>query len=182
MKPDRKISAIDLLLKSTLIILVILLFTAIIFFFSNQTGNQSHSFSKAIASSMVTDWNNIFGLNLDEDSKNIVIRILDQPIRKLAHVIEYLLLGFGVYGIIFIIDKYKNRFLYLLFTFLLVILIACLDEYNQFYSSGRGSSIRDVFIDTIGGSLGIYLVIATHDLIAHIKNLFKSFTTRNHNE
>lgn len=168
----KKSTTIDRLLEGLLLVLVALFLIGIIFFFSEQSGGQSHSMSRTIASYIARDWNNLFKLNLDEDSLAFVTKILDYPIRKLAHVVEYLLLGFGVYGSINLMNRNKNKLLYLLLTLLLVMSVACFDELNQFFSGGRGSSIRDVLLDTIGGAIGIYLVILIKDFIRHIRNLF----------
>lgn len=167
-----KPSILSYISKGMILCAIALILVAIIFFFSEQTGGQSHTTSRQVATYIANDWNDLFSLKLDEYSLSLLIKILDGPIRKLAHVIEYLLLGFGVYGTIYLISNKKSKLLHVILTLVLVIIVASVDEINQFYSVGRGSTVKDVIIDTIGGSIGIYLVIIIKDFITHIKNIF----------
>ncbi|HEY8445296.1 MAG TPA: VanZ family protein, partial [Bacilli bacterium] len=92
------------------------------------------------------------------------LSILSLVVRKLAHIFEffvlsilllYLLLEFTTF------DKYKIGY-----TFLIALLVAIIDEVIQSYVPGRGSSVIDVLIDSIGISIGIGLVI----VIIYIKH------------
>ncbi len=159
-------------LKIILLFLVIALLILFIFFFSEQSGGESFSLSKRIAASVANDWNELFSLKMDDASLSMLTHILNAPIRKLAHVIEYFILGFGTYGTIFLLNKRRSKLLPMILSLLLVMFVANMDELNQFFSGGRGSSVRDVIIDTTGGALGIYMVVIINDLCRHIKNCF----------
>lgn len=73
--------------------------------------------------------------------------------RKTAHVFVYAVLAALVYGGL----RYKrvNIQRAILLALIVVVLIACIDEYIQQFSSERTSSIRDVGVDLLGGCLGI---------------------------
>jgi len=72
-------------------------------------------------------------------------------IRKLAHLTEYAGLAFWAFWA-FSNSNLKNlRRLWFVFAFLLVILIASIDEINQSYLTSRTGSIYDVLLDASGG-------------------------------
>lgn len=112
-----------------------------IFFMSNQPAETSDSQSLGIInilSKLGIDMNGLFG-----SMCNFIVR-------KCAHFIEYMILGF------FIINLLKEH-LKLNYIILIVIcgvfLYACTDEFHQLFISGRNGNFRDVLIDTSGGIL-----------------------------
>ena len=78
-----------------------------------------------------------------------------QTIRKAAHFAEFALLGCLV-GSLFaaVAARFGKRFWSL--PVLIVLLVAVLDEYIQFFSD-RGSAVTDVILDFAGGLTGIAL-------------------------
>ena len=80
-------------------------------------------------------------------------------IRKLAHLTEYAGLGFWAFWA-FSNSNLKNlRRFWFVFAFLLVILIASIDETNQGYLTSRTGSIYDVLLDTAGGLIMLIFLI-----------------------
>lgn len=77
---------------------------------------------------------------------------LDFDVRKLAHVIEFTVLGLEV-SLLFCFD---NLFLGIAKTYAFCALIAFLDETIQILSN-RGPMIQDVWIDLIGVSIGLII-------------------------
>jgi len=72
-------------------------------------------------------------------------------IRKLAHLTEYAGLAFWAFWA-FSNSNLKNlRRLWFVFAFLLVLLIASIDEINQSYLTSRTGSLYDVLLDAAGG-------------------------------
>lgn len=72
-------------------------------------------------------------------------------IRKFAHFAEYAALAlFASYAFWDSTLKVLQKYWYL-FAFLLVVLVASLDELNQSFNPTRTGSIYDVLIDTVGG-------------------------------
>lgn len=153
---------------------MILLSVAAIFFFSEQSGTASHRSSQKVAewtADGLIQMHPSSGYTLS-DFKTIS-KVLEYPIRKLAHLCIYFILGLMVYlGLRFVLAE-KMRPRYALFVVLLVFLVACADEINQYYSGGRGASFSDVILDTCGGALGMYFFHIVKDFISHIKALFR---------
>lgn len=124
---------------------LIIIWMCFIFFMSNQPAAASDSQSLGIInilSKMGIDMNGIFG-----DIANFIVR-------KCAHFIEYMILGF------LIINLLKNDFKLqhvLLFAIMGVFLYACTDEFHQLFVPGRSGNFRDVIIDTSGGALSAIL-------------------------
>lgn len=78
-------------------------------------------------------------------------------IRKTAHLTEYGILAFWALrafwdSSIKFLQKYR-----FLASFLLIIIIASIDEYNQSFNSARTGSIYDVLLDAAGGLFVIAL-------------------------
>lgn len=124
---------------------LIIIWMCFIFFMSNQPAEISDSQSIGIInilSKMGIDMNGIFG-----DIANFIVR-------KCAHFLEYMILGF------LIINLLKNDFKLqhvLLFAIMGVFLYACTDEFHQLFVPGRSGNFRDVIIDTSGGALSAIL-------------------------
>ena len=76
-----------------------------------------------------------------------------QAIRKVAHFAEFAMLGVLVGGLFAVVAaRTGKRFRSL--SILIVLLVAVLDEYIQFFSD-RGSAVTDVILDFAGGLTGI---------------------------
>lgn len=161
--------SIKILLFTAIVMLVI----ALIFFFSEQSGEQSHLLSSQLASRIADFWINSMERTYEPESYEILTSLIRGPLRKLAHIGIYTLLGLTTMSCFRGYFKKKTSLLHVLFTLCIVVIIAVCDEINQFYSGGRGSSVRDVFIDTIGGVSGCYLSYMITDFITHIKHCFR---------
>lgn len=136
-----------------------LLMMYVIFNFSAQSGAVSGNLSHEISYRIVTVGNQALHKNLDEDGIKEVTANIEYPVRKLAHMSEYFLLAiavsfpFYVYGL--------RGFSLLLIAGFICVGFACGDEYHQSFVAGRGPSIRDVGIDSIGVFLGVMVVRIT---------------------
>lgn len=132
----------------------------IIFIFNNslQTGTISSE-----ASQFVLDFcNNILSFF------NINFTIQGVFIRKLAHFIEFFLLGFFV--MMSFNSFFKFTFHILGFPLFICLLIPVIDEYIQSFVVGRSSLVSDVLIDFAGAFTGIIFVV----FYIFIKNKFFS--------
>ncbi len=107
-----------------------LLWMAVIFYFSGQSGSESGALSGSFSEFLgLPEW----------------------MIRKGAHMAEYALLGFFLYGF-FGACPWKRPWLSSWGT---AVLYAASDELHQMFSAGRTPALRDVCIDTAGAVLGI---------------------------
>ena len=81
----------------------------------------------------------------------------DYILRKIAHVVEYFIFTFLLYR------AFKGSFnmsasKLFIYPAILSFLYAASDEFHQSFVPGRGPSVRDVLIDTIG-IVGFYIVV-----------------------
>ena len=121
----------------------------LIFSFSAQTGEESGSLSYEISYKIIDiGGNDILHKNMDEKTVGRLARRIELPVRKLAHMTEYFILcslvsfPFYLYGL-----RGKRLFI----TALLISSgFAATDEFHQSFVDGRGPSVTDVGIDTIG--------------------------------
>ena len=156
--------------KILLSLLLITLIIAAIFMFSEQSGADSHSLSRTFSTMIAKTWADTFGTNQSHYSIETLGDMLDNPVRKLAHICIYAVLGFANCIIAHIFVGKKLRFWHIGVCILVVSVVATFDELNQFYSNGRGASISDIILDTIGGCIGIYSVFILRDFFRHLKN------------
>lgn len=123
-----------------------------IFFFSNDNASQSSKKSDGL----IIRISEIFlkrGLN--ENEKLEYTSKYVKPIRKCAHFIIYFLLGLSFISLLseyMIVDKRS-----IIYTIIFVCLYACSDELHQLFIPGRSGEVIDVFIDTLGGTVGSFI-------------------------
>lgn len=164
--------------KILLSLAIICSFTAAIFSFSEQSGSESHDYSKSVSYKIVSIVDTL--VNKDSDTSLngsgmtfIVANALDHPIRKLAHVCIYMALGFLVITSIWFVDDFDLHFSHIFCALLIVFLVGCTDEFIQSFSGGRGATIKDAFLDTFGGALGIYAHFVIRDVFVHFSHGIK---------
>lgn len=86
-----------------------------------------------------------------------VMAFLVSHIRKVAHFLEYALLGALGIGLLIALGRVNvHTALHIL---LLVLLVAVIDEAIQIYSPGRTSNVMDVLLDFAGGIGGVLLTL-----------------------
>ena len=125
----------------------------IIFRFSSHTGTESASLSYEVSKTIVLAYNKILDKSYPNDVLNQLIYLIHPIIRKTAHFTEYFILAVTVALPLYV---YRIRGIFLFFTGgIFCVLFAFLDEYHQSFVSGRGASLRDVGIDSVGVLCGI---------------------------
>lgn len=95
-------------------------------------------------------------------------------VRKIAHFVEYLVLGtfVSLYVIFFmpaIDSKPKERIRFSIYSLVLAPIVGLFDETLQIFS-GRGPAITDVWIDTAGFFSSAVTVYAVFYIIMYFKN------------
>jgi len=133
--------------------LIVVLVMMVIFMFSSKNGDASGQQSYSLAEPFYHFFkiDQLIGLN------NFLFIV-----RKLAHFSIFCLLGWSVFNALRQTFSLKvSWFGMLLITVGVVFLYACSDEMHQFFVSGRSCELRDVMIDTSGGSFGslIYYMV-----------------------
>ena len=127
--------------KTYIKVLLVILWMAVIFCFSNQKADDSTRLSDNFIK------NTICKINKADCDKTIKKSF--KPVRKSAHFCVYLILGLLVMNC-FNIDKK-----YIFYSILICLLYSISDEIHQIFISGRSGEVLDVFIDTVGSSIGI---------------------------
>lgn len=131
--------------------LLVFLFMCAIFSLSAQNADESSSLSNGLLQK-VMDFTHI--------------SLSSFAIRKLAHATEYALLAL----------LFSNAFYRLCgnplssAAFSLTSIYACTDEFHQLFVSGRGCSLFDVGIDSLGALTGTLICFLIFNLYIHNKN------------
>lgn len=128
----------------------------LIFSFSAQTGVDSGNLSHKISYAIVDIGNNLLQKDLSEERIEYYADRLEYPVRKLAHMTEYFVLAICISLPLYVYGL--RGFPLMLVAGLLCVGFAASDEYHQSFVAGRGPSVRDVGIDSIGAFAGIITV------------------------
>ena len=128
----------------------------VIYGFSAQDASASGNLSFKVSYKIVEIGNEVLERGLDETEIEVFADRIEYPVRKLAHMTEYFMLAvavsfpFYVYGL--------RGFPLMLVAGLICVGFAAGDEYHQSFVAGRGPSVKDVGIDSIGAFFGILTV------------------------
>lgn len=135
-------------MKKYILLTLIILWLIIIFAFSNRNALDSLNDSNFIVDKIISFLESISNKNINTD-------ILGYIVRKCAHLFEYFVLGVLVvlYLNTFDIDIKKQICISILFC----IFYSLTDEFHQLFVPGRSGNLIDVFIDTIGSTIGIFI-------------------------
>lgn len=139
------------------IVLLILLFGTfyIIFGFSSQDGEESGGISSRVTE-FILEKSNTYK-NIEENRQDEIFERTEKIIRKIAHLSIYALVGFLLMGLVSTFKlKEKTR---ILISLILGVLYAASDEIHQLFSPGRSAQITDVYIDTLGVLVGIFVIL-----------------------
>ncbi len=138
-----------------ILILCIIIISTIIFLFSNQSGVKSNHTSDTVTERIIDLYESLSNKEVSSEARKEIIEKSRVLIRKLAHLSVYFVFGILIYLFIKTFNI-KNK---IVISIILSCLFASTDELHQYFIDGRTSSIVDVFIDTIGSTLGIFLTI-----------------------
>lgn len=128
----------------------------VIFSFSAQDAGASSNLSYKVSCKIVEVGNDVLEKGLEEPQIQEYAYRIEYPVRKLAHMTEYFMLAvavsfpFYVYGL--------RGFPLILVAGIICVAFAAGDEYHQSFVAGRGPSVKDVGIDSIGAFFGILTV------------------------
>lgn len=127
----------------------LILWVAVIFTASSTAGAMSNT-SRIIRP--LLEW-------LFPDASALTLDIYHGYIRKLAHFTEYAVLAFLASRAFWNSSQTILQKFWVLWAFLLVVLVASVDEYSQSFNVLRTGSIYDVLIDASGGLIMILLLV-----------------------
>ena len=135
------------MMKKRIFTLLAIIWIITIFLFSNSTSNNSNKLSYEVVNHLITITNKLHLTNIEEQDRYLVIKKINKPIRKLAHMTEYFILAFLVFHILNYYHIKTNKYL---LTFLFCFLYSMTDEYHQLMIEGRTGQFIDCLIDSAG--------------------------------
>lgn len=135
--------------------LLIAVWIIIIFMFSHMDGVSSANASKGIINLIFENLFEIIGLNVSEEKIIEITNNLNYPLRKIMHVLVYLVLAYLVINVLKK-SNFSNKKIYIV-TFLICYTYSCIDELHQLFVGRTGQ-----FMDTVIDSIGIFIVIIIH--------------------
>lgn len=139
-------------MKKIISFIVLILWMIVIFSFSSADANKSTGTSDKVITTMIEIKDKITNNETPNNEKEIIVKNSSFYIRKIAHITEYLILGFLMFNLL---KQYSVTNIY--YAIGLSILYSCTDEFHQLFINGRSGSIRDILIDSIGILIGTYL-------------------------
>lgn len=148
----RKVSSRQIFFITTTVLIIL-----IAFLLSNQTSGSSKDLSLSFARKIVT----YFAKHIDfikNASETQLLIVLNNFLRKSAHIFIYFLLGISVYNVFS--SFIKNYYIVIAFTIIFSLITSSLDEFHQMFVEGRGAQVQDVLIDMTGALLALMLLLA----------------------
>ncbi len=140
---------------------VVILWISLIFYLSSQPAKKSDELSNGVATIVVNSVQRV--LFVYETNYKLNIDNLNHYIRKCAHFLEYLILGMLFINALIqsFLKKFENGLLikYIIITIFFCVLYSISDELHQGGVVDRGPSVRDVFIDSFGALMGIFIYV-----------------------
>lgn len=159
----------NLIFKRVLFLIILVIAFYVIFNFSAQNGEESGSLSRRVTEIIVNLVSKI--KTMDFTKKLYYIEKLHPIVRKLAHFTVYTVVGFSIMGFMCTFDM-RNIFKFLI-SLGIGVTYAITDEVHQSFIPGRGPSIVDVGIDSLGVLTGIFILIILIVFVEAIVNWLK---------
>lgn len=123
----------------------------VIYLFSSFEGEKSGNMSSGVTQTVVDMVYDDFE-NYSQEKQQSIFDNVHLSVRKLAHFLEYALLGF-IYMALLTVYNRPKRYKWIVST-VLAGLYAMTDEFHQGFVADRGPAIFDVCIDTFGSLTG----------------------------
>jgi VanZ family protein len=118
---------------------------------SSKSDGQSNGFIHRTVIKVVK----VFKSDLTVEDEKLITKYVVYPIRKYAHVFEYFVLYILTFLFINCYDLDLKR--KIIYSMIVCVLYACSDEFHQMLVPGRDGSVRDVFVDSFGSSIGLLI-------------------------
>lgn len=151
--------------KKRIYLILSITWMGIIFYMSNQPGNTSQNLSQNVEHL----------LNSTPIVGDILSNILNPArsqfiLRKAAHFSLYAFLAVLCFIVIYEINHSIKKST--LMSFIIISIYACMDEIHQIFIPGRNAQLIDVFIDCIGGVVGLAIINVFFILRRKFKKLY----------
>lgn len=157
--------------KKTLVMSgIFIAWLVIIFIFSAMNAHKSSNLSEIIVKE-------IYSLKEDGGFLSDIISAvslkhsLTYVVRKAAHMFIFCVLEIISF---FLLRNFGFSFFKsLILSILMVIMYACTDEFHQLFVPGRSGELKDVIIDSIGGFIGVNIILICSFIKITIKKILK---------
>ena len=126
----------------------LILMLSMIFSFSAQTGEDSGKLSYEISYRIIEVKNDILNENKTDEEIADDADSIHFYVRKAGHMTEYFVLALTIIVPLYIYNIRGKKLFWI--TLFLSACFAGLDEYHQSFVAGRGPSVKDVGIDSVG--------------------------------
>lgn len=139
-------------MKKIIKFILVLFWMSLIFYMSAQVANESSETTNIVIDVLYK----IYCFFIRDNRIDILSfsNIVFVPVRKLAHFIEFAILGI----LVFInIKEYLNKNTVII-SIILSIIYATSDEVHQLFVPGRAFGIKDILIDSCGAIAGIFFI------------------------
>lgn len=123
--------------------------------FSANTGDTSSEQSISVVSRVISVVEKTTGIELTEEERICWEERIHTPVRKLAHMTEYMVFSCTV-AFPFLLYKKRKDWITKI-TFSICVCYASIDEIHQLFVPDRSGQIKDVLIDTVGILIGIFV-------------------------
>ena len=145
----------NLIFKRVLFLIMLVIAFYVIFNFSAQDGQTSGSLSRKVTEFVIEILAKV--KYMDFELKSLYIEKLHPIVRKLAHFSIYAVVGFSIMGFMCTFDI--RDIFKVISSFCVGATYAISDEIHQYFIPGRGPSIIDVGIDSLGVLTGIFILV-----------------------
>ncbi len=143
-------------IKRIIFTILTVIWLIIIFLFSNQNVASSQKLSDSFIDKTIIKIYEKFNENVDDADRLIVRDSFSNPVRKFAHFSIYFILGILVLITLNEYDVNKKYLIY--YSIIFCFLYAASDEIHQLFVAGRGGSVKDVILDTLGSISSIFIL------------------------
>lgn len=154
--------------KKIVLTCLLVIWMLVIFMFSNANGTNSQKTSDGLTKSVINTVSKVTKKKVSKKQENKIIQDTSFIVRKTAHFTIYLILGVLVY---LTLNSYGINKRIIIYSGIFCMLYAISDEIHQLFSDGRAFMILDIFIDTIGGIIGVFII---NKIVKHISKYEKS--------
>ena len=143
-----------------IVLCVILLADAVFIFWNssreaNESGRLSLGITETVAGIFVPEID-----QMDDGEREAILEILNRKIRESAHLLQFVPMGFSLYGLLLSFEErvsgktWKKRGLLVLAAIAGGLLYALSDEIHQYFVPGRAFQLFDIVMDMLGVILG----------------------------
>ena len=139
----------------------LVIWMSLIFFFSHQKADNSSKLSEGTTKKVITFVIRLVDSNTSDSKIEEIVNTLNPSIRKLAHFTEYFILGLLLVNLFIKFPMPLKQLV--IISLISVVLYATSDEVHQIFIEGRSCQLKDILLDTLGGTLAIIIYLKTNN-------------------